>query len=278
MEPKRKKVPQSDLNPFPVDEITEEIKYIGLFTGVSVEIFDTETIKSIYENGCFGKGSFSRSIPEILQPSKYTTTKEHKYLHRIESMANKLHSLEGSGGGGGDGGGGGGVEKSNTVEEEEEDDDDFLEVVPMAENCGPGDEQMDTVVTKIIRNPFQIKESLVLSLEEAFFLHFSLKCLEIRNFENSALTTEELWTSFCEIKKNFIICFVGYQYFRSKNWVVKGGLQFGGDFREFSLQSISQSNKLNISPLFLQFSIKKDHATITHRTLSQFRMMQFISQ
>lgn len=75
-----------------------------------------------------------------------------------------------------------------------------------------------------------IEEPLILSLEEAFFLQFSLKCLEVHNLSNQILETKELWIKFCNLKDNFVTSYVTYQYLRSLNWVVRGGFQFGGDF------------------------------------------------
>lgn len=74
-------------------------------------------------------------------------------------------------------------------------------------------------------------DSLVLFLEEAFFLHHSMKCLRIVDLLNDTeLDTETVWQHFCRIKPNFIVHYVAYVFLRSKNWVVKGGLKFGGHF------------------------------------------------
>lgn len=76
-----------------------------------------------------------------------------------------------------------------------------------------------------------IEEKLCLSLEDAFFLSQSLNCLNI--FENDRLLEGiELWNVFCETDCNFIQNYAVYHYYRSKNWVVKPGIKFGGDYRK----------------------------------------------
>lgn len=77
---------------------------------------------------------------------------------------------------------------------------------------------------------FKIEQSSVLFLEEAFFLHHTLKCLIIQDIDENEITTEDLWTSFCRLKENFVECFVAFLYLKSKNWVIKPGMKFGGDF------------------------------------------------
>lgn len=73
---------------------------------------------------------------------------------------------------------------------------------------------------------------LHLFMEEAFFLHHSLKCLRIMDLDSRELTTEDILNRFCSVKTDFIIKYVSYVFLRSKNWIVKSGLKFGGDFRK----------------------------------------------
>jgi tRNA splicing endonuclease len=87
-------------------------------------------------------------------------------------------------------------------------------------------------------DPFKIPNSLVLSLEEAFFLHKILNCLEIRDIEDKILSTSGIWTKFCRLKENFVECFIAYLFLKSKNWVIKSGVKFGGDFRKFQLNLV----------------------------------------
>lgn len=79
-------------------------------------------------------------------------------------------------------------------------------------------------------NSLHIKEDLHLMLEEAFFLSFGLNCLLIYNNEK-CINHPDLWKEFQKVDSNFVKKYVAYHYFRAKGWVVKAGLQFGGDFR-----------------------------------------------
>lgn len=93
-------------------------------------------------------------------------------------------------------------------------------------------------------------QSIVLFLEEAFFLHNEIKCLEIRDIFNNTISTEELWNKFCSIKKSFIESYVSYVYLKSKNWVIKPGTKFGGNFcKFFTISQSSVSNKEYFSTL-----------------------------
>lgn len=86
---------------------------------------------------------------------------------------------------------------------------------------------------KALPDPFCLPHSLVLFLEEAFFLHHTIKCLEIRDLDDRPMATEELWGNLCKLKETFVETFVAFLYLKSKNWVLKSGIKFGGDFREF---------------------------------------------
>lgn len=85
-------------------------------------------------------------------------------------------------------------------------------------------------------DPFPISQSHVLILEEAMFLHKELNCLEIKDLDENLMTTEDLWKEFCDLKHNFVECYVGYLYLKSKNWVIKSGIKFGGHFRKLSCE------------------------------------------
>lgn len=75
--------------------------------------------------------------------------------------------------------------------------------------------------------------SLVLFPEEALFLHQHVNCLEIRDLEDKPIHTERLWKIFCNLKESFVECYIAYLYLKSKNWVIKSGIKFGGDYCEF---------------------------------------------
>jgi hypothetical protein len=84
---------------------------------------------------------------------------------------------------------------------------------------------------------FSIPKSSVLFLEETFFLHHTIKCVEVQDIDENKMTTEDIWMRFCRLKEKFVESFVAYLYLKSKNWVIKPGMKFGGDFREFLFES-----------------------------------------
>lgn len=194
------------VSPFPVTEISDECdrrQFDGIFTGMSVEVFNAADIRELSENGFYGSGARTKVQPKILaQNSLFATNSQYNAKKKLEKKF--------------------GNQNPNEV---------TLKV--LADDVGQNLTGELNFVTKT--DPFPLEESLVLSLEEAFFLHNSLRCLRIRNFEQTSETsTEEFLNICCALKKNFILHFVAYHYYRSKGWIVKDGLKFGGDFRKQS--------------------------------------------
>lgn len=74
--------------------------------------------------------------------------------------------------------------------------------------------------------------SYVLLLEEAFFLCYTLECLDIRKENGSVLNVHECWKRFNCLKKDFAYHYAVYHYYRSKDWVVKSGWKYGGEYGE----------------------------------------------
>ncbi|CAO1362978.1 unnamed protein product [Diamesa hyperborea] len=96
-----------------------------------------------------------------------------------------------------------------------------------------GSEETDEkciVSDQIVDNPFEIPQTQVLFLEEAFFLSHNIGCLDILDLDNNLISTQELWNKFNKLKSNFVDCYVAYLYLKSKNWVIKPGIKFGGEF------------------------------------------------
>uniref|UniRef100_A0A674NWE6 tRNA-intron lyase n=1 Tax=Takifugu rubripes TaxID=31033 RepID=A0A674NWE6_TAKRU len=81
------------------------------------------------------------------------------------------------------------------------------------------------------RSPLSLTEYLQLSLEEAFFLVYSLGCLCVY-LDQEPLSILQLWRNFCSLRTDFISLFAAYQHFRSKGWIPKGGsgAKYGVDF------------------------------------------------
>ncbi|XP_055595921.1 uncharacterized protein LOC129746337 [Uranotaenia lowii] len=74
------------------------------------------------------------------------------------------------------------------------------------------------------------EENLALSFEEAYFLLHELRCLEVQALDESVLDEFQLLEKFTKVKRFFIAHYVAFMYFRAKNWIVKSGIKFGGDF------------------------------------------------
>ncbi|KAJ8768776.1 hypothetical protein K2173_023680 [Erythroxylum novogranatense] len=74
------------------------------------------------------------------------------------------------------------------------------------------------------------KQCFELGIEEAFYLHFSLKCLRIVGGDNVLIDGAELWQQMKSQRSNFPEFYKAYSHLRTKNWVVRPGSQYGVDF------------------------------------------------
>ncbi|XP_050215467.1 tRNA-splicing endonuclease subunit Sen2-1-like [Mercurialis annua] len=74
------------------------------------------------------------------------------------------------------------------------------------------------------------KQWIQLGLEEAFYLCFNLKCINIVGANNCHRTDIELWQYMVSRKDNFPAFYKAYLHLRIKNWVVRPGSQYGVDF------------------------------------------------
>lgn len=207
-QPKRHKkdVSENNFHPFPIDNIVREqdYNYSGYFTGINVEIFEEESVKAIYENGSFGIGSKTRAAPKVLWKGDIAPSKVLKKIYE-----KKCEWREQIGGYGGN-----------------------ISIDVIQENATDQHPEDDTKKSLRI-DPFHIEETLVLTLEESFFLHSTLKCLRIMDVNGKEMQTNDILLKYCSLKPNFWTHFVAYLYLRSKNWIVKCGLKFGGDYRKY---------------------------------------------
>ncbi|ESQ37459.1 hypothetical protein EUTSA_v10002801mg, partial [Eutrema salsugineum] len=74
------------------------------------------------------------------------------------------------------------------------------------------------------------KRWIQLTFEEAFFLFYNLKCIKI-SFQGCCLENKvELWRFIRLFKPNFATSYKAYSHLRSKNWIVRSGLQYEVDF------------------------------------------------
>ncbi|XP_024984787.1 tRNA-splicing endonuclease subunit Sen2-1-like isoform X1 [Cynara cardunculus var. scolymus] len=74
------------------------------------------------------------------------------------------------------------------------------------------------------------KQWFQLTFEEAFYLCFSLRCINIVGGDNSVKTKDQLWEYMISKKPSFPTFFKAYSHLRIKNWVVRSGCQYGVDF------------------------------------------------
>ncbi|KAM4588868.1 tRNA-splicing endonuclease subunit Sen2 [Odontesthes bonariensis] len=77
-------------------------------------------------------------------------------------------------------------------------------------------------VREVRRSPLSFTEYLQLSLEEAFFLVYSLGCLSVY-LHQEPLSVIQLWRKLRTLHPDFISSYAAYHHFRSRGWVPKGG-------------------------------------------------------
>ncbi|KAJ8972368.1 hypothetical protein NQ317_018481 [Molorchus minor] len=151
-------------------------KFKGLFTGFSVIIEDEEDMKNLISMGYFGKATFSRSYPQFTQ-NKTEIIRARQYERRKE-WADKMSGKK--------------ILKK-------------VIVVP------DSDEETETYFTNL--NPqykidsSSLKESVWMSLEEAFFLMNTVNCLNIYH-EDQHCQPDKIWKLFSETDQ-------------TKQWIVK---------------------------------------------------------
>lgn len=148
-----------NVQPFPTCRDIEEL-YNGTFSGISVEVSSPCGIAGLFNNGFYGKGSHSRSVPNSLLLSSSRSQCDETY---------------------------------------------------------------------------EFKETLSLGLEEAFYLSFCLKVLRVSNFCGEQLGWQCFLKDALQVNSLFLESLAAYIYLKSKGWVVKSGMKFGGDFRKSSV-------------------------------------------
>lgn len=81
-----------------------------------------------------------------------------------------------------------------------------------------------------IVNADKDKQWFQLSMDEAFYLCFALKCVKIVCNDKWLKNDEEFWSYVTPKRANFPNLCIAYSHLRMKNWVVRSGSQFGVDF------------------------------------------------
>lgn len=149
---RKRKTSQFNLKNSPFPQCVDGRNYQGVFTGLCVEVIDDEQaqIRTLHDNGCYGKGSLSRGGP-------------------------------------------------------------------------------------VSGNPI---ETLLLGLEEACLLAYFLDVLQIRDMAGVEMSWQAYLQAALEYDQDFVLKMAAYLYLKSKNWIIKSGIKFGGDFRKV-LEGIS---------------------------------------
>lgn len=110
------------------------------------------------------------------------------------------------------------------------DDDQHEKLLVLPDSDSDTENYLKDIKPRIENEGFPIREALHLTFEETFFLFFGLGCLQLVHFDGNFLDINNAWFYFCKNKPDFLQKYVVYHYYRSKGWVVKPGLKYGGDF------------------------------------------------
>ncbi|XP_049875710.1 tRNA-splicing endonuclease subunit Sen2-like [Pectinophora gossypiella] len=244
---------------FPLDN-SMRIIFTGYYNGFSVEVRSVDEMALLYHMGCFGKGTASRSKPRAAQsdgsPSiirkrqflkrnywykKFAdprqTTEGGMFLKEVKELSNKImHDSKALNRKGvidlvssDEDVSTGNEELSNEMGGfQPNEKDNIMVIVPNSDS--EDDNYFAKLKPKCCLNRIKLQEKLMLTLQEAFFLLYGLGCLQIITSDNKLLNIQESWDTFVHSDKDFIPRYVVYHYFRSKGYVVKPGIKFGGDY------------------------------------------------
>lgn len=239
------------------------IIFTGYYNGFNIEVRSAEEMSLLHQMGCFGKGSASRSRPstahedgctnimrkrQILKRNywykKFGGNKEtaeidyflqevDKVTAKIVNDGNQLSSKE--------------VidlvssDDNDSITADNEDDriecnnamqnydtHDLVVIVPNSDS--EEDNYFAKIRPKCCVNKVKVMEKLMLTPEEAFFLLYGLGCLQIISLQNNILNIQQCWDLFTSADIKFMTRYVVYHYFRSKGYIVKPGIKFGGDY------------------------------------------------
>ncbi|KAK2704067.1 uncharacterized protein LOC136041286 [Artemia franciscana] len=205
------------------------VKLSAVYHGGRVIIEDQDNIDTLFYKGYFGKGTLSRGEPSYDKTKEAYTSSRYEFkevtdlnpynpipdngkegeaygdlnIDRIISKNTSILSAL--------------VTSSDKIKESSNSYEDTQHV------------DFDQGETFFDDNAPKVTETLELMPEEAFFLKYSFNCLDVYD-HNENLSIKCLWDLFSEQDPRFPLRYVAYHYYRSKGWVVKSGLIFGGDF------------------------------------------------
>lgn len=190
----------------PVKYISENNlnKFTAYFVGDTIEIYNPEQIHELQNCGCFGDLPYRHRKNEshyLIQEA--TLSQPQPVLEPVIKLDVKKFELTPS-------------TSASTVD---------LQQTNETMELDSEEKEVEETVKDI--NPV-----LTLLPEEAFYLHFSLKCLTVKDIKSNLLSTEELFIKLEALNSQFLTRFIAYHYLRSKNWVVRSGIKFGSDFRK----------------------------------------------
>ncbi|KAL1494436.1 hypothetical protein ABEB36_010035 [Hypothenemus hampei] len=200
-EPKAKKqcrISEDSVLPIILKKDGSVKKTLGYFNGFSVVINDPNDMKTVISKGYFGKARFSRSYPQF--------NKTETEILRHRQFVNR-----------------------NSTFDKFTDENRPRKVIVLPDSDSDNEEYFTNLQPKYEMDRSGQLETVWLGLEEAFFLNNAIKCLDI-SFNNKLLSSQELWELFQTKQHNFVRNYIVYFYYRAKNWVVKPGIKFGGDF------------------------------------------------
>ena len=83
---------------------------------------------------------------------------------------------------------------------------------------------------RAVENAGAEKQWFQLGAEEFFYLCHALKCISVESVGEKQMSEVELWDHLRCVSEAFPEMYKAYSHLRSKNWVVRSGLQYGTDF------------------------------------------------
>uniref|UniRef100_A0ACD6A334 Uncharacterized protein n=1 Tax=Avena sativa TaxID=4498 RepID=A0ACD6A334_AVESA len=88
-----------------------------------------------------------------------------------------------------------------------------------------------TAFGQAVENAGAEKQWFQLGGEEVFYLFHALKCVSVKSESREKRMSEgELWDHLCSSSESFPELYKAYSHLRSRNCVVRSGLQYGADF------------------------------------------------
>lgn len=170
----------------------------GIFNGFSVILENTVETQSILASCCFGKGNLSRST---------SSRGNHTEIIRKRQFNNRKHC----------------VKRFNLNCNRP------VKVIVVPDSDSENEECFKSFVPEYQLDSSGLCETVSLELPEAFFLLKFVKSLKVV-YLDKVLDERECWETFSSSDKYFIQNYICYHHFRAKNWVVKPGIKFGGDY------------------------------------------------